>query len=395
MTLEADLKQKLRSAGAANVGIARAVPDLASDRLIDWLARGRHGEMSYMERQLPARRNPQLVLADAKSVIMLAFAYHAEQATNGVHAPVIPAVKPQSAAETSGNSVLRGKIAHYAQSEDYHEAIRVALKPALSEFSRQFPEARFRLVVDSAPLMERDYAQLAGLGWIGKNTLLLQPQLGSWFVLAGILTTLDLQPDEPFLANHCGSCTACLDACPTQAFDGPYQLDARRCISYQTIEHKSAIEHSLRPMMEDWLFGCDVCQQVCPWNSPKFGVSQDELVTLNLGTRHDESEKSIQHVSLADWLTMSNDQFTNMAAGTPLLRTGLVRMQRNAVIVAGNSGDRSMLEPLQQLDANTTEPILREAIDWAITQINSTASPRDLNATTKWAEKIHSARKRS
>jgi epoxyqueuosine reductase len=206
--------------------------------------------------------------------------------------------------------------------------------------------------------MERDYARLAGLGWFGKNTLLLNRKLGSWFFLGALLTTCELDPDAPFEADHCGSCTRCLDACPTNAFDGPYRLDPRKCISYLTIEHRSPIPEELRPLIGDWVFGCDVCQDVCPWNRKAPGSGATEF----------RPAAGMNPISIAELLSLSEAEFRKRFRETPLFRTKRARVLRNACIVAGNQRLREVLPLLKEL-CNEPDEALRDAAEWAVQRL--------------------------
>ncbi len=248
-TLETRIKAEARRIGFEPVGIAPAAPADDFDRLRDWLARGFAGEMDYLHRHADAHGHPSSVLPEVRSVVMVALNYNdaapAPNASAGIH---------------------RGRVARYARGPDYHDVLRERLNRLLAWLQQEQPGCRGRGVVDTAPLLERDFARRAGLGWTGKNTMLINKKLGSYLFLGALLVDLDLRPDAPFTAGHCGTCTACLDACPTQAFVGPGLLDARRCISYLTIELRSDVPEDLRPGIGDWLFGCDVCQEVCPWN---------------------------------------------------------------------------------------------------------------------------------
>jgi epoxyqueuosine reductase len=213
-------------------------------------------------------------------------------------------------------------------------------------------------VVDTAPLLERDYARLAGLGWIGKNTLLLNREWGSYFFLAALLTDLELPSDEPSVTDHCGSCTACLDICPTDAFVEPHVLNASRCISYLTIEHRGSIDPSLRPSMGNWIFGCDLCQIVCPWNRKRIDDYLPEFKPTGVEEKH----------SLRHWLSLDEEKFRKLYRKTPFWRTKLRGMQRNALIAAGNMVRTDLLE-LIDLHTNSEDPEVSEAAIWARQQI--------------------------
>ncbi len=241
------LKQRAAELGFPLCGICPAVAPRGANRLDEWLAAGYAGQMHYLADRRAAYDHPRHLLDGARSVVMLAMHYRTVEPT------------PTTAGA--------GRVSRYAWgAEDYHHVIRDRLHQLADYLRELVPDAQTRGVVDTAPLLEREFAQLAGLGWIGKNTLLLSKNAGSYFFLAALLTDQLLDYDDPFTADHCGTCTACLDACPTDAFPQPYVLDASRCISYLTIELQQAIPAELRPGVGDWLFGCDVCQDVCPWN---------------------------------------------------------------------------------------------------------------------------------
>jgi epoxyqueuosine reductase len=329
------LKEHALGLGFDLVGIAPAVSPSGVASLRDWLEQGHAGEMKYMERHAAAREHPRAILPDVKSVVIVAMNYHTD-----------------SPVDVSRNDVLGGRIASYAWGDDYHEVLRARLNRLLAWVQTEAPGCRGRAVVDTAPLLERDFARLAGLGWFGKNTMLIQKRLGSYFFLGALLLDLELPADEPFTANHCGTCTACLEACPTQAFVAPYQLDARRCISYLTIELRQPIPRELRRGMGDWLFGCDICQDVCPWNR--------------------KAARSIEPAfqpkptpDLIDLLQLSPDEFRAQFRGTAFTRPKRGGLLRNAAIALGNSGDPRAVPPLIEALADA-DPLVRGAAAWAL-----------------------------
>lgn len=343
-TLTQLVKRLALDAGFDLAGVAPATAGLGSEKLTEWLAAGKHGEMAYMDRQQAARGDPNRVLDGVRSVVVVALSYRTTEPAS-----------PQPG---------QGRISRYAWGRDYHDVIHERLHQTATRLHETRPEIRSRAVVDSAPLMERDYGRLAGLGWFGKNTLLLNQRLGSYFLLGALLLDVELDYDAPMTADHCGSCRACLDACPTQAFDGPYQLDPRRCISYLTIEHKAAIPESIRSRMGDWFFGCDVCQEVCPWNG--------KATTTNDPAFRPASDAN--PASLGRLLGMTEPEFRARFRGTPLFRTGRSRVVRNAVIVAGNQRYRELLPQLCDLLGDPDNP-LREAAAWAIARIEGDENP--------------------
>src|SRR3954452_24875178 len=253
-----DVKRQAKELGFSLCGVCPAVRPPGAARLDEWLAAGYAGQMHYLADRREAYHDPNRVLDGVRSIVMLAMDYRT--------------------ADPVDANAGQGRVSRYAWGEaDYHDLIHERLDQMAGFLHDRVPEARVRGVVDTAPLLEREFAQLAGLGWIGKNTLLLSRDEGSWFFLAALLTDIELVYDAPHESDHCGTCRACLDACPTSAFPQPYLLDASRCISYLTIELRDAIPTELRSGMGDWVFGCDVCQDVCPWNSRSPLSGQAEL----------------------------------------------------------------------------------------------------------------------
>lgn len=356
MSLSAEaLKGHARSLGFDLVGIAPAVEADGFDQFADWLDAGYAGTMDYLHRHAPARRHPRAVLAEVRSVVMLG-AYHA-------NIPPAPAATATATAATA-------RVARYAHSPDYHDVLRQKLN-ALADWVRERePGCVSRGVVDTAPLLERDFARRAGLGWIGKNTMLINKYRGSYLMLAALLTSATLPPDPPHTASHCGSCTACLDACPTQAFVRPGVLDARLCISYLTIELKGPIPVELRASVGDWLFGCDVCQEVCPWNR------HAEATSTLLPTRPE-----LVALDPAELLALSEEQFRQRFRGTVMFRSKRRGLLRNAAIVLGNRGDPAAL-PVLQRALDDPEPLVREAAAWAIERIRTIAVAVAATTTT-------------
>jgi epoxyqueuosine reductase len=328
--------------GFSLCGVAPAVEADQFDRFERWLQKEYHGEMEYLARKRSHRRHPRSILPSIQSVVMLAMDY-------GSEIPHSEFPIPHS-----------GKVARYAQGPDYHHLIWDKLNELATWMECEWPGCQTHAVADTAPLLERDFARRAGLGWIGKNTMLINPKRGSFFFLGAILTDLALTPSEPFAADHCGTCTACLDACPTQAFPAPGELDARKCISYLTIEHRSAIPLELREPMGNWLFGCDVCQDVCPWNrftKPGPFPADPTLVALDC-------------IRL---LSMTDEQFRLWFRGTSFFRTKRNGLLRNAAIVLGNVGDESAIPALERA-AKDSDDVIAEAAKWALAKLASTRS---------------------
>jgi epoxyqueuosine reductase len=256
-----------------------------------------------------------------------------------------------------------GRVSRYAWGDDYHARIRQHLDELADVLRGHVPAAGVRGVVDTAPLLEREFAQLAGLGWIGKNTLLLNRQIGSWFFLAALLTDVELAYDEPHATDHCGTCRACLDACPTQAFVEPYVLDARRCISYLTIELRGPIPHNLREGVGDWLFGCDICQDVCPWNR-RAPVCDDPSFLPDEGRNP---------TSLAELFSLDDKTFRERFRHTPLWRAKRRGLLRNAAIVLGNQ-QHLLAVPALVRGLHDDDPLVRGAAAWALGRCASAAA---------------------
>jgi epoxyqueuosine reductase len=342
--LSEQIRQRAGRLGFGLVGICPAVRPPGVDRLDEWLQAGYAGQMGYLAERRDAYEHPRHVLDGARSVVMLGMAYRTTDPR-----------QPQPG---------QGRVSRYAWGDaDYHDVIRTKLHELADQVKTLRPEALTRCVVDTAPLMERDFAQLAGLGWIGKNTLLLNKPQGSWFFLSALLTDVELEYDEPFEANHCGSCTACLDACPTGAFPQPYALDATRCISYLTIELRDAVPPELRAGMGEWLFGCDVCQDVCPWN----GRSPESPLAEFL-PREDSNA-----MELAPLFALDEAEFRRRFRRTPLWRAHRRGLLRNAAIVLGNSRPPEGMTPLVQ-GLQDEEPIVRGACAWALGRYGTEAA---------------------
>jgi epoxyqueuosine reductase len=334
--LTGELKRRALGLGFSLAGVAPAVEPVRPGRFDEWLAAGYAGQMHYLADRRDAYRDPCHVLDGAKSIVMLAMDYRT--------------------AEPSDASPGTGRVSRYAWGDaDYHALIRERLS-ALAEFFTQLsPDAHVRGVVDTAPLMERELAQLAGLGWIGKNTLLLNRSAGSWFFLAALLTDVRLSYDQPHATDHCGTCRACLDACPTKAFPEPYVLDASRCISYLTIELREAVPRELRVGIGEWVFGCDICQEVCPWNS-------------HAPTSHEEGfapRANSNPLALAPLFELTDEAFRARFRNTPLWRPRRRGLLRNAAIVLGNRPTPAALPALRR-GLNDNEPLVRGASAWAL-----------------------------
>jgi epoxyqueuosine reductase len=345
-TLKTQLRQRAGELGFSLFGVTAAIasPDYA--KLIDWIDRGYAGEMEYFRARQPAYQHPDGVLPGARSIVALAYPY---------------AAGPEPDRHRDA-----GRVARYAwRGEDYHDVIHPKLKQLCRLICGSVEGAQARGVVDTAPLMEREFAQLAGLGWRGKNTLLLNKHQGSYFFLACLLTDLELPPDQPHETSHCGTCTACLDACPTDAFPAPGVLNATRCISYLTIEHRGAIDKDLRAGLGSWVFGCDICQEVCPWNSkPSRGAASES--------------GPLQSLELTALFSLSADGFRERFRKTPLWRTRRRGVLRNAAIALGNQQDPVAIPALIQ-GLSDAEAVVRGAAAWALGRIGTASSQDALN----------------
>jgi epoxyqueuosine reductase len=340
-----DLKHALlseaRAAGFAKMGICRpdAIPQAAA-RLAAFVADGRHGQMGWMAERMAWRGDPSALWPKARSVIMLAEVYTPED-------------DPLAALDRHD----RATISVYAQNRDYHELVKKRLKRLGRWLLDQAPGHEIKVFVDTAPVMEKPLAEAAGLGWQGKHTNLLSRDLGNWFFLGAIFTTLDLPPDTPE-GEHCGSCTACLDICPTGAFPAPFQLDARRCISYLTIEHKGPVAPELRPLMGNRIYGCDDCLAVCPWN--KFAQAASE--------HRYAARPELVSPPLADLARLDDAGFRAMFSGSPIKRIGRARFVRNVLYAIGNSGDPALAGVARGLVDDPDEAVA-DAARWAVERV--------------------------
>jgi epoxyqueuosine reductase len=356
------LKSQARELGFALVGIAPATEADGFARYQEWLDRGFAGEMDYLHRQGPPRRHPESVLEGARSVVMLGLEYFGmRNAECGIesHWQVTTSSIPNSEIRIPH---FEGRVAAYAAGPDYHRFIWERLNALAEWLMTEAPGCAAHGVTDTAPLLERDFARRAGLGWVGKNTMLIHPERGSFFFLAALLTDLELPADEPFAGSHCGTCTACLDACPTQAFPEPHVLDATRCISYLTIELRSPIPEDLRELMGEWLFGCDVCQDVCPWNRKP-----------SPGPIAFPRDPALEWLDPMELLAMDAEEFRARFKKTSLWRTRRAGLLRNAAVVLGNTGDERALPALERALADKEE-VVREAAAWAIGRIGQRTS---------------------
>jgi epoxyqueuosine reductase len=341
-SLEEAIRAKAAELGFVACGFAHADDDTAGINLKRWLEAGHHGTMGWMEARAHQRVSPKALWPEAKSAIALGMSY-------------APAGDPLALGERGEV----GRISAYAQGGDYHKTVKKALK-ALARFIVDAAPSELKVFVDTAPVMEKPLAQAAGIGWQGKHTNLVSREHGSWLFLGVILTSLELKPDPP--ANegiHCGSCTRCLDACPTNAFLGPHRIDARRCISYLTIEHDGPIAEELRPLMGNRIYGCDDCLAVCPWN---------RFADAAAANRAFLARAELVAPRLADLLALDDASFREMFAGSPIKRIGVKRMIRNCLIAAGNSGESTLAASIEPHLADP-DPMIADAARWALDQL--------------------------
>lgn len=342
MSLTRRFKAEAQRVGFTMAGACPAVTPKGLHRFYRWLELGYHGEMQYLSNRRAAYAHPDHVLPGARSLLMLGMNYRTE--------------------EPSDLSPGSGRVSRYAWgSRDYHDVIHHRLRKLVTWLQREVPGCQARGVVDSAPLLEREFAQLAGLGWIGKHTLLLNRQSGSWFFLAAVLTDIELEYDEPSTQDYCGTCTACLDVCPTKAFPAPHLLDARRCISYLTIELRDAIPDELKSSVDEWVFGCDLCQEVCPWNRRAPTTAEPEFQPRN----------DLRPMSLEKLFELTDEEFRELFRATPMWRAKRRGILRNAAIVLGNQGDPRAIPALQR-GLQDPEPLVQESCAWALSQIIAT-----------------------
>ena len=310
-----------------------------------WLAAGHHGDMTWMKDLVEKRTHPEALIPGTCTIITARMDY-------------LPSGEPP---ESILNSPSKGYISRYAVGRDYHKLMRPRLAKLAKRINSRLGKGQYRAFVDSAPILERALAENAGLGWIGKNTMLINKQAGSWFFLGEIYTDITIPPDPPTKESHCGTCTACLDICPTNAFKGPGVLDARRCISYLTIEHKGIIPEALRPLMGNRIYGCDDCQLVCPWN--KFAVETKEPDFM---PRHEMDSPDL--IALAKW---DENAFLKKTQGSPIRRIGFERWLRNLAIALGNAPTSPQIKKALFSLKKNASPMVLEHIEWALTQHKS------------------------
>ncbi|WP_086993482.1 tRNA epoxyqueuosine(34) reductase QueG [Rhizobium sullae] len=315
-----------------------SIPE-AKERLGEFIDAGRHGTMEWMAETRDRRGDPRTLWSDVKSIVVFGLNYGPEEDPRQI------LEKPDKAA-----------ISVYARNRDYHDVIKGRLKEIATRFAAR-AGVDVKVFVDTAPVMEKPLAAAAGLGWQGKHTNLVSRSHGSWLFLGSMFTTADLNVDGAEI-DHCGSCRACLDACPTNAFPAPYQIDARRCISYLTIEHKGPIDPEFRPLIGNRIYGCDDCLAACPWN--KFAASASEMKL--------QARKDLKEPSIAFLLTLDDAAFRIFFSGSPVKRIGRNRFIRNVLIAAGNSGDRGLIGQCRRLAADAS-PVVRAMAIWALSRL--------------------------
>ncbi|MFL6830709.1 MAG: tRNA epoxyqueuosine(34) reductase QueG [Sphingomicrobium sp.] len=342
-SLEEAIRGEAKRIGFAACGFARAdATDAAGLNLRHWLEAGRHGTMGWLEGRADQRVSPRALWPEARSAIALGMSY-------------APACDPLA---LSAHPEL-GRISVYAQGGDYHKTVKKALK-ALARWLVDRAGGELKVFVDTAPVMEKPLAAAAGIGWQGKHTNLVSREHGSWLFLGVILTSLELQPDAPAgEGRHCGTCRRCLDICPTGAFDGPHRIDARRCISYLTIEHDGPIAPEFRKAIGNRIYGCDDCLAVCPWN---------RFADAAAANRAFLPRAELAAPRLADLLALDDEAFREMFAGSPIKRIGLKRMIRNCLIAAGNSDDPALADAVRP-HLQDSDPVIAEAAEWAMAEL--------------------------
>jgi len=352
MSLKDQIVAEAKRLGFNLVGVTHPDPPPHFDVYENWLRRGRHGEMGYLSNQ-PARRrraNPRLILPECRSILILGMRH-------SIPEPL--ALVPEE--DELIDHIYRGRVASYAWRDDYHDQIPPRLKQLVN-----FIEARIgetvpnRYYTDTGPILERELAQRAGLGWIGKNTCLINPAQGSYIFLAELLLGIDLEPDLPFTADRCGTCTRCIDACPTACILPDRTIDAASCISYLTIELKNPIPVELRPQMKNWIFGCDICQQVCPWNQ-RFATSPSDQAFVE--------RPNVSSPDLMVELLLSPREFNQKFKGSPVKRAKRRGYLRNVAVALGNHKSLAAVSPLVNTLLDEPEPLVRGHAAWALGQI--------------------------
>jgi epoxyqueuosine reductase len=350
------LKSWALEAGFDRAGVADLGPLEHGEALVRWLDRGDQAAMGYLGRRVEARIDPSQIFPGARSVLCVALQYHPLHGEDGERQP-----------EPKGD--LWRRVARYARGKDYHDVMGARLEALEERVREAFPGCETRRYVDTGPVLERELAARAGMGAVGKNTMLLHPEGGSWFLLGELFLSLDLAPDAP-LTDLCGSCTLCLEACPTGALPEPYRLDSNRCISFWTIEHRGALPPEARRMVGGWVFGCDVCQEVCPWNAAPEGT---------VGAVHPEMELPPERaeLDLARLLRLPREEYVERFRGSPMKRAKLEGLQRNAAVAMGNRLESRYAAPLAEA-LREGEPLVRGHAAWALGRIGGEEARRAL-----------------
>jgi epoxyqueuosine reductase len=333
-----------RAIGFPLVGCVPIGPLPGATFVRDWLAAGRAGEMRYLERRAEIRLDPRRQFGWARSLVCVGYPY-----------------RPPAPPPGDWRTTLRGRMAAYTVGPDYHRHVRERLDRLAEVLARLFPNTRYLSYVDTGAIVEREWASLAGLGWVGKNTLVLHRHAGSYFFLGELVTDLEVDA-VPLPRDHCGTCTRCIAACPTDALEQGYTMDPRRCISYLTIEHRTAIPRDLRPRLDNWVFGCDVCQEVCPWNGDARDTAAGEWLAP----------------SLPELLRLDQASFDARFADTTVARTGRRTLARNAAVALGNSGNPAAIPPLVRA-LSDAEPIVRGHAAWALGHLGGKSAHTALN----------------
>lgn len=374
-----EIKNKAKDFGFDLVGITTPDPPAHLNLYQSWIQAGYQGEMEYMAdpRAQICRANPRELLAECQSIIVLAARYtnplqcpdtSASSSSELISGPRLPPLNKLN----NPNPTQTGRVAAYAWGKDYHEILKKRMRSLATAIAEAYGQPiKYRVFTDSAPILERDLAQRAGLGWVGKNSCLINPKIGSFFFLGEILVDVLLPPDDPFTADFCGKCNRCIQACPAQCILPDRTIDARRCISYLTIESKTAIPESLRPVIGDWVFGCDLCQQVCPWNHHADKHPVDAAFQLRT---------DLFPINLGEVLQFDEKRFRHRYAASPLGRAKWRGLARNAAIVMGNRARKDpqlsgeIVRILAQALNSHPDEMVRQHIVWSLAQINSEAA---------------------
>jgi epoxyqueuosine reductase len=361
MSLKEQIVAEAKRLGFNLVGVTRPDPPPNLDVYESWLQAGMHGEMGYLstERARQRRADPGLLLPECRSIMVLGI-YHDISADSG-RVPLD---------DVNEQLILKGLVASYAWGDDYHDVIPPLVKKLVEFIYTQVAEpVPNRWYTDTGPILERDIAQRAGLGWIGKNTCLINPSKGSYFLLAELLLGIELEPDQPFTADHCGSCTRCLEACPTRCILPSRTIDASKCISYLTIELKGPVPIDLRPQIGNWIFGCDFCQQVCPWNQ-RFAEPGDNAAFAR--------RMDVPQPDLLNELALSPQEFNRKFRASPVKRTKRRGYLRNVCIALGNLKQVSAGIPLKEVLLHEVEPLVRGHAAWALGEIGGDLARQSL-----------------